>query len=60
LLLFSALAVSGLNWLFSKFEMPVAGIFAAIVAGSFFVFYFWTVFSSILGITLFNKETIVE
>jgi hypothetical protein len=60
LLLLSVSAIYGLNWLFSKFEMPVAGIFAAIVAGSFFIFYFWIAFSSILGITLVNQEVVYE
>ena len=60
LLVFSGLAIFGLNRLFSKFEMPVAGIFAAIVTGSFLMFYFWTAFSSILGIALVNKEIVYE
>lgn len=60
LLMLSVTVIYGLSLLFSKLEMPVAGIFAAILAGSFFVFYFWTVFSSILSIALLNKETVFE
>jgi hypothetical protein len=60
LLLFSALNIYVLNWIFSKIEMPVAGIFSAIVVGSFLVFYFWVTFSSILSTALSNKETTFE
>ncbi|HVE59767.1 MAG TPA: hypothetical protein VNB22_23345 [Pyrinomonadaceae bacterium] len=60
LLLFSALNIYALSWLFSKIEMPVAGVFSAIVAGSFLIFYFWVAFSSILSTALSNKETTFE
>jgi hypothetical protein len=43
-LLFSVLAIYALNRLFSKLEMPVAGIFAAIVAASFLIFYLDSLF----------------
>lgn len=60
LVMFSLAVIYGLSFLFSKLEMPVAGIFAAIVAGSFLIFYFWTAFSTILSITLLKKETVFE
>lgn len=60
LLLFSFAAIYGLNLLFSMLEMPVAGILSALVTGSFLIFYFWAAFSSILGTTLANKETLLE
>jgi hypothetical protein len=54
-LIFSAFNIYALSWLLSKWEMPLAEIFSAIVAGSFLIFYFWIAFSSILSTALFNK-----
>lgn len=59
-LLFSVLNIYALSWLFSKLEMPAAGILSAVVAGSLLIFYFWVVFSCILSTALLNKETTFE
>ncbi len=47
----SIAAIIGLDRIFSKLELPIAGVFSAIIVGSFLIFYFWTVFSGLLGIT---------
>ncbi len=48
-------AIYGLSLIFSGLELPVAGILSAIIAASFLIFYFWTVFSSILAITISDR-----
>ena len=60
LLMTSFISVYLLNYIFSKIEMPVAGILTAIVTASFLFFYFWLVYSYILSITLSNKELILK
>lgn len=37
----SVVNIFTLNWLFLKLEMPAIGVFSAIVAGSFLIYYFW-------------------
>lgn len=51
LLVVSIGLVFGLNILFSYLNLPVAGILSAMIVGNFLIFYFWTVFASILAIT---------
>jgi hypothetical protein len=46
----SLAVVKAFDAIFSKLELPIAGVFFSIIIGSLFVFYFWTVFSSILAI----------
>jgi hypothetical protein len=55
LLVVSLAAIFGLNLLFSYLHLPIAGILAAVITGSFLIFYFWTVFSSILAITISDR-----
>lgn len=55
LLVGSAGAIYTLSLSFSRLELPIAGVLSAIIAGSFLIFYFWTVFSSILAITICDR-----
>ncbi len=56
LLIVSIGAMFGLNILFSYLNLPIAGILSAMIAGSVLMFYFWTVFSSILAITISDRN----
>ncbi len=51
----SIAAIKGLDLTFSNLDLPIAGVFSAIIVGSFLIFYFWTAFSSILAITACKK-----
>ena len=51
----SMVAIKGLDAGFSNLELPIAGVFSAIIVGSFLIFYFWTVFSALLGIIISKK-----
>jgi hypothetical protein len=44
-----------LDSIFAKLELPIAGVFLTIIVGALFIFYFWTVLSSILAITSTKK-----
>jgi hypothetical protein len=57
LLMFTVLNIYTLNWGFAKLEMPAAGIFSTIIGGSFLIFYFWIVFSSILSTVLLRFDS---
>ena len=47
--------VVGMFSAFAYMEIPLAGILSAMLAGSILVFYFWLVFSGVLGITVCKR-----
>ena len=49
-------AATGFYLLFSGFNFKFAGILSAIIVGSLFTFYFWIVFSYLLGSAVYNQS----
>lgn len=48
-----------LGVMMKNLQLPTVDVITSILASSFLIFYFWLVFSNILGITILHKESIV-